>query len=190
MPASSAEAVRAHHPPSDRPPTLAQTSPSVDPFGALRGGVSGADAHAFSPYSPSFLGFTARGDRQPPSPEPILLAHFLVRQIYLEEVSAILAVFDDFRKAPFSSLRCGNAVGLVSDDLPIIRERPVLLGKPSALRIFQQPVPLGPDRSLGAVADPEPLEGAAQMSLDRLLADPETPGDLLVGQPSGHQSQD
>ena len=102
----------------------------MDPFGALRGGVSGAAAHPFSPYSPSFLGVEAGVDRQPPSPEPILLAHFLVRQIYLEEVSAILAVFDDFRKAPFSSLRCGNAVGLVSDDLPIIRERPVLSGKP------------------------------------------------------------
>src|ERR1700736_3111213 len=63
-------------------------------------------------------------------------------------------------------------------------------GNLSALRLFQEPVPLGPDRSLCAVADPEPLEGAAQMSLDRLLTDPETPGDLLVGQPSGHQSQD
>jgi hypothetical protein len=97
-------------------------------------------------------------------------SHTFSSQIYLEEVSEILAVVDDFRKAPFPSPRAEEVT------------------KRSALGFFQQPVPLRPDRSLRAVADPEPLEGAAQMSLDRLLTDPETPGDLLVGQPSGHQS--
>jgi hypothetical protein len=97
----------------------------VDPFWALRGGVSVAAAHPFSPYSPSFLGVEAGVDRQPPSPEPILLAHFLVWRIYLEEVSAILAVLDDFRKAPFSSPRCGNAVGLVPPRHRLLRKDPL-----------------------------------------------------------------
>ena len=100
----------------------------MDPFWALRGGVSVAAAHPFSPYSPSFLGVEAGVDRPPPSPEPILLAHFLVWRIYLEEVSAILAVLDDFRKAPFSSPRCGNAVGLVPPRHRLTRKGPLPTG--------------------------------------------------------------
>jgi hypothetical protein len=40
-------------------------------------------------------------------------SHAFSSQIYLEEVSAILAALDDLRKAPFSLPPCGNAVDVV-----------------------------------------------------------------------------
>ena len=48
---------------------------------------------------------------------------------------------------------------------------------------------MGPECRLGAVGDPELLEDVGQVGLDRSIGDAQPPGDVLVGQPLGHQRE-
>jgi hypothetical protein len=100
-----------------RSPSPIRSHPNVSaevtlggPSWAWRAGVSGAAAHPFSPYSSSFLGVEAGGHRQPPSPEPILLAHFLVLDISRRGVRD-LSHPGRLAQAPLLPFPCGDGQG-------------------------------------------------------------------------------
>src|SRR4051794_18958822 len=57
------------------------------------------------------------------------------------------------------------------------------------LRVLDEPMAAGPHRGLEAVADADLAEDVAEVALDRLRADPETRGDLLVRHPGADERE-
>ena len=64
------------------------------------------------------------------------------------------------------------------------------VGGPAPTAEGSEPVPLDPERRLGAVTDADPCEGRGEVRLHGALADVELPGDLLVGEPLADQLED